>query len=74
MADACIASGERFLGLKMDEDANIFHSYDCWPDDLVDAYDAARDDRARVEVACQALDRLQDNGKISEEPREEDPA
>lgn len=64
-------AGEEFLGVGTSFksiDRSIFDPGDWWPRDLAERYAAAEDaqDRAAmVEVACDALDRLQDDGTIA---------
>ena len=61
----CIESGLRFLGISsLEECPIIFDDYYCWPKDLSEAYKEAENPVERVEVACRALDRLQEDGSI----------
>jgi hypothetical protein len=69
LQDLCLESGIRQLGI---EDADvccppIFEMHFAWPYDLKNSYQKANTDDKRVEVACSALDRLQDDGSIAEE-------
>jgi hypothetical protein len=63
--DLCLSSGAQQLGIKS-FDPKIFDHNSNWPYDLREAYRKARTAAARVEVACAALDRLQDDGTIAE--------
>jgi hypothetical protein len=63
--DLCVSSGINQLGIKL-YDPQIFDHIGNWPYDLREAYRKANDSDARVEVACAALDRLQDDGSIAE--------
>jgi hypothetical protein len=64
---ACLESGMWQLGIEQpDSCPQIFNSHACWPLDLNKAYIRAKTDDSLVEVACAALDRLQDDGSIAE--------
>jgi hypothetical protein len=63
--ELCVESGLRFLGIsRYDECPSIFDGHYCWPKDLSEAYRGAENPVERVEVACRALDRLQEDGSI----------
>lgn len=66
LAEACLAAGERQLGIETDRFPTIFASADNWPEDLNEKYDSAKDGASRVVAACEALDRLQLDGSIVE--------
>lgn len=46
--------------------ADIFRGPFAWPSDLADAFDSSDTSSERVEVACRALDRLNEDGSIKE--------
>jgi hypothetical protein len=71
---ACLRAAVEQLGLEIlpdnDEVPPIFGGAHDWPSDLCNAYSAAarrHDHPAMVEVACQALDRMDVHGFIAEE-------
>lgn len=69
MQELCVTPGLRQLGINYEpgwECPIIFDSHCTWPDDLAKAYRHAITDDERVEVACAALDRLNDDGSIKE--------
>jgi hypothetical protein len=66
---ACIAAGAVQLGIDDNHEwmPQIFAPVSDWPRDLYEAYRKASDAydyQAKVEVACAALDRLNDDGTI----------
>lgn len=62
----CITAGAKQLGIDCDPEycPDIFESHHVWPVDLGRAYREAQTNDARVEAACAALDRLNDDGSI----------
>lgn len=66
------AAGRRFLGLSDEPDSSqgIFSPARCWPDDLYHVYCCVcGSHREQVEVACRALDRMHEDGRIDPDPR-----
>jgi hypothetical protein len=68
METLCVGAGVKQLGIDCDPEycLDIFGSHHQWPYDLTIAYINATPPEARVEVACAALDRLNDDGTIKE--------
>lgn len=69
--DECVKSGIAQLGIKQKQEwygvvPKIFCGASLWPVDLGNAYEDAVTGRERVEVACRALDRLNEDGSIKE--------
>jgi hypothetical protein len=65
----CIQAGVDQLGLTRTDDAraSIFDGVGAWPRDLYRAYKEAKnvdDHEAMVEVACSALDRMDEYGSV----------
>lgn len=69
-AGAAASSGRRFLGLTHGKEPPefIFSPARFWPSDLYDAWCFGHS-RAQVEVACRALDRMHEDGRIDPDPR-----
>jgi hypothetical protein len=67
----CVDAGKKRLGIKGGEFPQIFTNSCCWPADLERRYELAKTNKERVEVACDALDRLNANGTIKRDKKAE---